>query len=282
MFLVVRLKRLIAVVLAISLCLAAVIIVSNASGEEEEDSSIKLPVIMYHGVLDSEKKAGKFVIQPKQLEEDLKYLKDNGYQAVVIQDLYDYVYEDKPLPEKPVMLTFDDGYYNNYVYAYPLMKKYDMKMVLSIVGRFADEYTELGENHVNYSHATWDQLKEMQDSGYVEIQNHSYNMHSIDKKRNGSKKNRGEDLEHYKKFLNDDIGKLQKEVEEHLGKAPLCFTYPFGSVSNASFDILKEMGFKATLSCEEGINKITKDPECLYMLDRYIRPANKSVEKILK
>ena len=64
---------------------------------------------MYHGLLKEEARQGKYVLSPAQFESDLKYLKENGYHTVVVQDLIDYVEKGVPLPEKPVMLTFDDA-----------------------------------------------------------------------------------------------------------------------------------------------------------------------------
>ena len=80
---------------------------------EAAQRPIDLPVLMYHGVNSRENRAGDYVITPEALRQDLVWLKKNGYHTVVIQDLLDYVDHGTPLPEKPVMLTFDDGYYNN-------------------------------------------------------------------------------------------------------------------------------------------------------------------------
>lgn len=144
---------------------------SAAAEEKQKAGSVELPIIMYHGILRDSKRQGKFVISPSEFEADLKYLTGHGYHTIVMQDLIDYVQNGTPLPEKPVMLTFDDGYFNNYVYAYPLLQQYQCKMVLSPIGRYADEYSESGEENANYSNATWARLKEMADSGLVEIQN---------------------------------------------------------------------------------------------------------------
>lgn len=255
---------------------------SIAVSENNSNGEVEVPIIMYHSILKDPKRLGEYVIAPSQFEEDLKFLKDNGYTTIVMQELIDYVYSGGTLPERPVILTFDDGYYNNYLYAYPLLKTYNQKAVISIIGKYTDLYTDNPDENANYSHVTWGNVEEMKNSGLVEIQNHSYDLHTVDKKRNGSKRNKGETLEEYERTLNLDIGKLQKEFSDRLGYTPTTYTYPFGSISLESVDIIKNMGFKATLSCESGMNKITRNPDALYRLKRYIRTSKISVKDILK
>ena len=234
---------------------------------------IDVPIIMYHSILKDPSRSNKYTVTPAVLEEDLKYIKDKGYTTVTIADLISYVYDDSPLPEKPIVLTFDDGHYNNYGYLFPLLEKYDMKAVISIVGSYTDKFTETDEANLNYSYLRWKDIKELMDTGRIEFQNHTYNLHSNTGKRIGAKKIKGETDEHYKSILKDDILKLQQEFEENTNYTPKCFTYPFGGISNASLDIIKELGFKASLSCEQGINKLTKNPNSLYLLKRYNRPS---------
>lgn len=248
---------------------------------KEAADGVCVPIIMYHNILKENPKNVKFIITDNQFEEDLLYLKKNGYSTVFMQDLINYVKDGTPLPEKPVVLTFDDGYYNNYVYAYPLLKNYGFKGVLSIIGYYTDMYSKNGEKNENYSHVTWNDIKEMTKSGTIEIQNHSYNLHSLDKGRNGSKKKKGESKEDYKNILSKDLQKLQNEAKENLKKVPSVYTYPFGSVSEDSYDIIKELGFSASLSCESGINIVNRNAECLYMMKRCIRTPSYSVEQIL-
>lgn len=234
---------------------------------------IEVPIIMYHSILKDPSRSNKYTVTPTVLEEDLKYIKDKGYTTVTIADLISYVYDDKPLPEKPIVLTFDDGHYNNYGYLFPLLEKYDMKAVISIVGSYTDKFTETDEANLNYSYLRWKDIKELMDTGRIEFQNHTYSLHSNTGKRNGTKKIKGETDEHYKNVLEEDILKLQQEFKENTNYIPQCFTYPFGGISNASLDIIKELGFKASLSCEQGINKLTKNPNSLYLLKRYNRPS---------
>ena len=149
---------------------------STASISSKSDTrGVELPIVMYHSMLKDTKLQGQFVIDPAKFEEDLKYLKDNGYTTITASDLIDYVYNNKELPKKPIMLTFDDGYYNNYLYAYPLLKKYKCKAVISPIVYYSDLYSKSTDApSPSYSHCTWKQLKEMQNSGCVEIQNHRY------------------------------------------------------------------------------------------------------------
>lgn len=255
----------------------------QAEAEGEGEDSAKLPIIMYHAICENNSKSSRFVIKKQALENDLKYIKENGYTTVSFAELVDYVENNAELPEKPIMLTFDDGYFNNYCYAYPLLEEYNAKAIISIIGKYTDLYSETTEENPSYSHITWTQAREMCESGLVEIQNHSYNSHTNDRGRNGTKKKKGESKEAYSQYMYDDVGKLQSEIKQNLGYTPELFTYPFGSVSEASYDILKKMGFKGTLSCGEKINTIRRgDNECLYMLGRYIRSDKISVKDILE
>ena len=81
----------------------------------------------------------------------MRYLAARGYETITIADLLDYVDHGTPLPDKPVMLTFDDGYLNNCVYLPPLMEKYGMSAIVSPVGQFSDEYAANGDRSVYYA-----------------------------------------------------------------------------------------------------------------------------------
>ncbi len=237
-----------------------------------------LPILMYHGLLKEEARQGKYVVSPDRFESDLKYLQTNGYHTVVVQDLIDYVEKGTPLPEKPVMITFDDGYYNNYYYAYPLLEKYDAKIVISPICRYTDEYSQVEDVHPNYSHITWDNINEMIASGRVEIQNHSYNMHSCNGKRVGTKRMKGESDLAYETAFTQDLSKAQTRIDEMTGWTPTCFVYPFGAISNGTQEMLKSMGFQSSMTCESHMNRITRDPECLFEMGRYLRPGLQSTE----
>lgn len=252
----------------------------TTQGDVSNDD-VYLPIIMYHGLSENPQKQGRYVISPTVLEEDLKYIKENGYTTVVMQDVIEFVQKGKELPPKPVMLTFDDGNYNNYVYAFPLMQKYDCKMVISPIGSAVERYTQNGNCHVEYATCHWEHLKEMQESGRVEIQNHSYNLHDTSD-RKGSSKKTTETLSEYRRTFMEDISYMQQRMKEELSKTATTFVYPFGAVSRESVSMLQEMGFKATMGCEERVNVITRDEACLYGLGRYLRTGNMSPASLFK
>jgi peptidoglycan/xylan/chitin deacetylase (PgdA/CDA1 family) len=256
---------------------------SASAAATEEDSAepqpIYLAILMYHEV--KYNKAGKDAILPWEFESDLKYLKENHYTTITMAELIGYVYHNLPLPQKPIILSFDDGYLNNYVYVLPLLKKYRMKIVFSIIGKNTDDFTRIPDNNPDYSHVTWDQLDEMLDSGCAEVQNHSYNLHRYYKGRVGCRQMPGEPDEKYEILLREDVGKLQTEITENTGCTPTTFSYPYGAVCDNMDRILREMGFSATLSCKYGVNRITHDPECLFRLKRICRSHGESAEKLL-
>ena len=100
------------------------------------DGSVSLPVLMYHHILESSSRLGDYVISPQQFEADLQFLSVHGYQTVTVLDILRLVQTGGPLPEKPVLITFDDGYESTYAYAFPLLKKYGMTAVVSIIGSY--------------------------------------------------------------------------------------------------------------------------------------------------
>lgn len=238
-----------------------------------------VPIIMYHHVKSSQ--PGKDSITQSEFEDDLKYLQKNNYNTITMQDLIDYVYNDGELPENPIILSFDDGLLSTYLNVYPLLQQYNMKVVLSILGLSSEKFSKTVDININYSHATWDQLNEMQASGLVEIQNHSYDMHNTTNGRYGSSQKKNESFEAYETYLTEDITLFNEKVNLALKTIPNTFTYPYGKYNDNSETILKDLGFKATLTCNFGINVISKDKDCLYELKRICRAHNQSIEKVL-
>ena len=247
--------------------------------------TVDLPVLMYHHILKDRNRWNDYVISPDLFEQDLQYLKANGYTAISIAELMDFLKEQTPLPEKPILITFDDGYESMYEYAFPLLQKYQMKAVISIIGKYTDLYSGNVTKSVSYSHVNWDQLRQMQESGLVEIGNHTYDMHHNDGGRKGIRKLESETISQYRKKLSEDIGALNQEIAKELGKSTEIFAYPFGSFSQDSEMILKELGFKVILTCEEKVNHLSSGDYTsseLLKLKRFNRPSGISSEKFFQ
>lgn len=287
MYLCVRFKKFILLVCTV-LIFAGFAVKLTADGLKYEPAAaevseeIFVPVIMYHSLLKDPARAGDYVVSPETFEADMTYLLENGYTTVFVRDLVDYVENGADLPPKPVVVTFDDGYYNVMAYAYPFMRENNIKGVMNVVGAFSEQSSAEDEHNPAYSYLTWEEIAELEQSGVFEIGSHTYDMHSIGV-RSGCKKKYGENAETYRAALTEDIGGLQELLTEKSGVTPVTFAYPYGFISEESVPILREMGFKALLTCYEKPNYISRDdPDCLLCINRYNRPAGVSTEEFME
>ncbi|MBQ4603489.1 MAG: polysaccharide deacetylase family protein [Clostridia bacterium] len=256
-----------------------VVPVSSIIGSTERD----LPVVMYHQLTKNQKKSGKYVLTVEQFEKDLMFLKSKGYQSVTVKQLIEFSQGKGDIPEKSILITFDDGQETLYEYALPLLEKYGFTAVGFVVGALADYYTEIDDHNLSYSYLNWQQIKEMSEGNIIEIESHSFDLHKNTGNRSGIKKKKEETVEQYREFLCSDVAKMKTAMENNTGKNPVAFAFPFGSFSRESTEILKECGFKMTLTCEERVNKIKKaEPESLFGLGRYNRPEGISSESFFE
>lgn len=244
------------------------------------DGKICFPVIMYHNI--SKNKIDRYCVSLKQFEEDLKYIKNQGYTCITSSELVDFVYNGKKLPEKPFMITFDDGYESFYAYAYPLLKKYNMKAVMSIVGSYTDLFTNEEDHNLDYSHLTWEQVNELNNCGFAEIQNHTYNMHEVTPKRKGAGRAKGENFEQFRNVFKKDVEKLNNLILNYTGKKAIMFTYPYGNIADGSVEVIKEIGFLGAFTCTEQVNFIEGKPDELYSINRFNRDGRISSKEFFK
>ncbi len=270
-----RILVLVALCTALAFTQALVADWQPAVSVDTDAEGIPLPIVMYHGISEDPAALGDYVISPSQFEADLTYLQQAGYTTVTVADLIAYVDEGVPLPDRAVMLTFDDGYYNNYRYAYPLLQQYGMRAVISPIARWSEFYSDHidQQDRPAYSHITWEQMRRMTVDGTVEIQCHSYDMHYNDgAHRKGASRRSGESADRYREALRQDITRALELMRTEAGITPTTFAYPFGAISKQTDEVLREMGFRATLGCESRMNRITRDVDCLYRLGRFLRP----------
>ena len=274
---ILRKGLIIAAIVAVVFLIAGTNVAAWPLFPEKAPQTAEVPIIMYHLITKNPKYIGKFGITPDEMEADLIFLKENGYTTILMDDLIKFVEKRRPLPDKPIVLTFDDGRFSDHLYLFPLLEQFKMKAVLSIIGIETDKYSNKKSD--KKPHMGWEQIAELSKSRLVEFQNHSFDLHGDI----GSGKRKNESMEKYQERLRADLSKNQALIKEHTGSVPTTFTYPLGVISKGSREVLEELGFKASLSCREGMNILTQDDsDGLFLLKRSNRVSGDSVENILK
>lgn len=245
----------------------------------------RLTIVMYHTILNS--RHGTYIISEKQLEEDLRCFSVAGYQTVFPSEIINFVKGKGELPEKPLLITFDDGYYNNLYYGAPIFKKYNAKGLINIIGVHSNYASNSGDNSkANYSHLTWEQINQLLNTGLFEIGNHTYDLHK-QSPRYGVGQKAGESKEVYRREIESDVMKLQRLLQSECGITPVVFAYPFGKQTAIAQEMLIDNGFEMLLTCTEKNNKLVQgDISCLFALNRFNRDSKYTscqfVEKITK
>ena len=243
-------KKAIFIVAAI-LLLSALLFPVTAQAEEE---SRNLPILMYHSI--SVGKTGVYFVSPETLEADLAYLDALGYSFVTASAVKAYLMGTGSLPEKPVLLTFDDGHYDNLYYGLDILKKHDAHAVVNVIGCFSEYSSTHEKDHPEYSHLTWDEITALARSGIFEIGSHTYKMHAYSP-RFGIKRKAGESSEEYRRALTEDLERLDRVLLEQCGIRPVAFAYPFGAYDKEAEEIVKER-YDMIFTCYERINRLKK------------------------
>ena len=183
-----------------------------------------LPVLMYHHVVEDGEECNDMTVTLSRLREDFAYLRDCGYTPILPRDLL----SGDPLPEKPVLLSFDDGYSSNYYLLYPLLQEWGYKVVICPIVSMTDS----GDP----GYCSWEMYREMAASGLVEVGSHTYNLHNPDSHEmfveggpNGVQRLAGETEPAFQARVFYDLEKSYERVTEELGVPPVCFAYPFGA-----------------------------------------------------
>jgi peptidoglycan/xylan/chitin deacetylase (PgdA/CDA1 family) len=196
-------------------------------------ASAQVPVLMYHYISAPPATADKYrfdlSVIPANFEAQLKYLKENGFTTISLADLYDHLSKGRKLPEKPVVLTFDDGHRDAYASAFPLLKKYRMTGTFFIVTDFI--------NFKDPEYVTWDMVKEMSRAG-MSIESHS-RTHKDMRRRNNA-------------FLVWEILGPIEQITAYTGKKPFFFCYPGGQYDQAVIDVLRSAGTLAAVTTKPG------------------------------
>ena len=183
--------------------------------------------VLYHNFVDKVPESDldnfNYINTPQSFEENIKVLLENGYTVISMNDLNDVLEGKRELPPKPIIIHFDDGYYSNYEYIYPILKKYNVKVSIFIVT------DNVGKKIDKIQYLSWNECLEMQNSGLVEIFSHSKKHVFYDKLP--------------VREIRDDVVESYKIIENNLGKKDLkVFVYPYGAYTNATVRALKNNG----------------------------------------
>ena len=233
--------------------------VKSLYGKTFDDSGYtkKLPVLLYHHI--AEEANNDVTVSPEKFEEDMKTLSDNGYTAVTLDHIINYLDGGADLPEKPILITFDDGYMSNYQYAYPVLAKYGMKAVIFAVGETfgADTYPDTDVSI--FPHFGENERKEMEESGVIEVQSHSYAMHQNADLETGIPCENmlireGEADGNYVKRIKEDVDSWTRL----MGGAPKAVAFPHGKGDLLTVAALNECGVRLTFSTEHKADTLLK------------------------
>jgi peptidoglycan/xylan/chitin deacetylase (PgdA/CDA1 family) len=184
---------------------------------------LRVPVIFYHHIepIDAAKIAGhaSLTVDSGMFDSQMKYLFDRGYHSISAEELVNALRNKSQITGKPIVVTIDDGYSDNYTYAYPIAQKYNIILNLMIP-------TGLIENP---GYLTWNNLREMTGSGLVYAYDHTWSHFSMP---------RGDVTKEETEIVTAKI-----QLEEHLGKPVTIFSYPYGASNNQSISLLTKNGF---------------------------------------
>jgi peptidoglycan/xylan/chitin deacetylase (PgdA/CDA1 family) len=232
-------------------------------------NNFAMPVLMYHHV----NPEGNFInVKPDIFEGHLRLIKSNGYTTLDSEDFLSVINGDKPVPPKPIMITFDDGWLDNWLFAFLLLKKYQMKAIIFVItSQLADngkrqradegavsplpvhkecqKFVEQGRG--DEVMLSWDELREMGKSGLVDIQSHTHTHQRWDKINS--------DDEQRRKILDEELRISKRLIEEGLGKKCRAVCWPWGKYSEEYIELAKSSGYELMFTTEKGTN--TQDTE---------------------
>ena len=251
-----------------------------------DEISTQVPILMYHHL--SEDVTNSEMVSPEQFEAQIRALSEAGYTGVSFDELQAYVLRGEPLPEKPVVITFDDGYRSNYTLAYPILQKYGMKATIFAIGVSfgTDHYKDT--DYAITPHFGAAEAAEMTASGLISIQSHTYDMHQWPPYETGSAVRENilqlssESEEAYVQALTEDFTRSRALLEDATGRPVDVLAYPAGQYSTLAQVTLQSLGVHVTLSTNPGVNTVVKGlPQTLYAMLRFGITEDISPEALL-
>jgi poly-beta-1,6-N-acetyl-D-glucosamine N-deacetylase len=274
------------------------LLVSSAHAANNHFASQAFEVLSYHDVKDSvdgDLEREDTTISTKNMSRHFAWLQAHGYHPISVDDLLNAQSGKKPLPPKPILLTFDDGYESFYTRVYPLLKLYQFPAVSALVGSWLQVenggMVQYGLEKVPREHfLTTLQIKEMADSGLVEFASHTYDLHygilanpqgnimpaAVTLQYNAETK-LYETQGDYRNRIKQDFIKNNEYIQKVTGKLPRLMVWPYGAYSEIITQLAVETGMPLTLTLNDEENASTNN---LMHIDRYLIGANPT-EKLL-
>lgn len=176
-------------------------------------------------------------ISLERFEEQLAWLRENDFQVIPLAELVDALKRNKPLPDKGVVITIDDGYQSVYHGAWPILKQYGYPFTVFIYTKATDD------RHWDYMN--WDQVRELQAAG-VDFQDHGYGHHRM------ALPPAGVDEVAYRNWIRDDLGKSSRILTRELGYRPRFLAVPYGEYNQTVLNIAREAGYDAVFTQDPG------------------------------
>ncbi len=274
----------IAFILCFFLLLASALNLAAPYVSASSKQSYFIPVIMYHQISENPSVIGDYAIPLSLLEKDFLYIKNMGYTPISFKQLKNFTQKAIPLPENPIIITFDDGERTFITKVLPLLEKYNFPANVNIVGSLTKLYTENGETDDRYAYLNEEDILTLSRHELVEIGYHSYNCHTLGHRR-GMGKIKGESDTEYEKIILDDIHKFNDYYKSITGQSTFIIAYPYGIKNPLLESIVAQNGFTVALTCREASNKISVGSSLLN-LGRFNRPNKETTQdffnKILK
>lgn len=249
--------------------------VLQATALPDETVSRDVPVLMWHNL--AEESSGDMTISVDTFRAQIEALHEAGFRTVSLQQLYDYVHFGTELPGKPIVLTFDDGYFSNYEYAFPILQEYDMQATIFAIGVSAGKDTYKDTDHAMTPHFGADEAREMVASGLISVQSHTYDMHQWPPFEDGNAQVRetllpfdGEADADYEAAVEADFAESRELLESITGQPVNALAFPEGAYVTLTQDALRSAGAELTFTTVRAVNTVVKGlPQSLCAMPRF-------------
>lgn len=196
-----------------------------------------VPVMMYHDVVVGPKDVS-FDHTLDQFERDLALIEQTGATPISLRQWWNYITRGDPLPDKPILLTFDDGYKSCYTLVYPRLKARGWPAVFFIVPPFVGVGPQTDWYHGKKDHLTWDEMAEMHATGLFEFQSHSMSHPYLTEKK-------ADEVDY-------ELRESKKILEAKLGAPVQFFCYPIGDRNERVIQAAKNAGYIAAFTMTTG------------------------------